>query len=127
MKQRIFVYGALRKGASNAWRMKDATWISTANVQGTLVKVDWYPGLVLLGTTQVQGEVYEVDEETLKELDEFEGIGVDDGRSDEYRRIEAHVNLDSGEGIRAFLYEWQLGIDAYEVVEGGDWLLVDLE
>ena len=32
MPDLIFVYGALRKGASNDWRMKDARWLGPAKV-----------------------------------------------------------------------------------------------
>ncbi|MDQ8189911.1 gamma-glutamylcyclotransferase family protein [Roseibacillus persicicus] len=124
MKVPVFVYGALRQGASNAWRMERASFVGKATVAGTLVKVDWYPGLVLGGDALVQGEVYQVDEQTLRELDEFEGIGVEDTRNDEYRRVEATVRLDDGTLLSCQIYEWQLGVEAYEVVANGDWLTV---
>lgn len=124
MKTRVFVYGALRKGASNAWRMERADFLGKATVFGILVKVDWYPGLVLEGETLVQGEVYEVDEQTLRELDEFEGIGVKDERNDEYKRVLALAQLESGEEWECSIYEWQLGVANYEVVANGDWLTV---
>ena len=60
MPDLIFVYGALRKGASNDWRMKDARWLGPAKVEGTLLKIDWYPGLVLGLGGWVKGEVYEI-------------------------------------------------------------------
>ena len=55
--------------------MKGAQWLGPAEVAGTLVKIDWYPGLVLGGGSVVLGEVYEVGSELMNELDEFEGIG----------------------------------------------------
>ncbi|MGJ8723787.1 MAG: gamma-glutamylcyclotransferase family protein [Roseibacillus sp.] len=124
MSARVFVYGALRKGASNAWRMKRATFVGEATVLGTLVKVDWYPGLVLEGDGQVNGEVYEVDEQTIGELDVFEGIGIEDERNDEYKRVSAVVLLDDGCELECWIYEWQLGVADYEVVANGDWLTV---
>ena len=45
MSDLLFVYGALRKGASNDWRMEGARCLGSAEVPGTLVKIDWYPGL----------------------------------------------------------------------------------
>ena len=57
MSDLLFVYGALRKGASNDWRVEDARCLGSAEVPGTLVKIDWYPGLVLKGDTRVKGEV----------------------------------------------------------------------
>ena len=126
MRTRVFVYGALRKGASHAWRMDRAEFVGEALVRGVLVKVDWYPGLVLEGDSEVKGEVYFVDEETLKELDEFEGIGTEGACNDEYERVEAEVRLADGSALRCSLYEWQLGVDSYEVVANGDWLTVQV-
>ena len=124
MKTRVFVYGALRKGASNAWRMDTAEWLGRATVRGTLVKVDWYPGLVLTGSTVIQGEVYAVDEETLRKLDEFEGVGREDTRNDEYQRVSTTVKLVDGGELECQIYEWQLGTKDYVEVENGDWLTV---
>jgi gamma-glutamylcyclotransferase (GGCT)/AIG2-like uncharacterized protein YtfP len=121
MNDLLFVYGALRKGASNEWRMKDACWLGGAEIPGTLVKIDWYPGLVLKGDTLVQGEVYEVGPELLGELDEFEGIGLGDDHTGEYHRIKALVNLD-GQATEVWIYEWLKGVEGYEVVSSGDWL-----
>ena len=117
----IFVYGALRKGASNDWRMKEAQWLGPAEVAGTLVKIDWYPGLVLGGDSVVKGEVYEVGPELMKELDEFEGIGLEDERNGEYHRVKAEVTFEE-EPLPVWIYEWLKGVEGYPVVESGDWL-----
>ncbi len=120
MNDLLFVYGALRRGASNDWRMKDATWIGAATVPGTLIKVDWYPGLVLEGEGSVVGEVYQLGEELLAELDHFEGIGKET-TTGEYQRVRATVCLDSEEQ-EVWLYQWRKGIAHYEIVASGDWL-----
>lgn len=121
MSDLLFVYGALRKGASNDWRMKGARWLGAAEVEGTLVKIDWYPGLVLGGDRTVKGEVYEVGPDLLKDLDEFEGIGLEDERNGEYHRIKVEVYL-AGESTSVWIYEWLKGIEGYELVQSGDWL-----
>lgn len=125
MSDLLFVYGALRKGASNDWRMKGAPWLGAAQVPGTLVKIDWYPGLVLGEGGPVKGEVYEIGHELLKELDEFEGIGLEDDRNGEYHRVRAEVSL-GGKPTTVWIYEWLKGIEDYEVVESGDWLTVSV-
>ena len=107
--------------------MKKANFVGEASVRGTLVRIDWYPGLVLAGDTLVKGEVYEVDEKTLQELDEFEGIGIEDTRNDEYKRVRATVKLNDGGEIECSIYEWQLGVASYEVVANGDWLTVNVK
>ena len=121
MSDLLFVYGALRKGSSNDWRMKEGRWIGPAEVKGTLLKIDWYPGLVLGEGGLVRGEIYEVGPELLKELDEFEGIGLSDERNGEYHRIRAGVIFNE-EPMEVWIYEWLKGIDGYEVVESGDWV-----
>ncbi|MEJ6723953.1 MAG: gamma-glutamylcyclotransferase family protein [Akkermansiaceae bacterium] len=121
MPDLIFVYGALRKGASNDWRMKDARWLGPAKVEGTLLKIDWYPGLVLGLGGWVKGEVYEIGAELLKELDEFEGIGLEDERNGEYHRVKREVLLD-GSPTEVWIYEWLKGLEGFEVVSSGDWL-----
>lgn len=123
MSELLFVYGALRKGASNDWRMKGARWLGAANVPGTLVKIDWYPGLVLGGHQSVKGEVYEVETELLRELDEFEGIGLRAEGNGEYHRIRGNVNL-AGVSTEVWIYEWLKGIEGYRIVESGDWLTI---
>ncbi len=121
MTDLLFVYGALRKGASNDWRMKTARWLGPAEVPGTLMKIDWYPGLVLGDEGLVKGEVYEIGPELLKELDEFEGVGSGDERNSEYHRIRARVTL-NGEPTEVWIYEWLKGTEGYRIVESGDWL-----
>jgi gamma-glutamylcyclotransferase (GGCT)/AIG2-like uncharacterized protein YtfP len=121
MPDLIFVYGALRKGASNDWRMKDARWLGLAKVEGTLLKIDWYPGLVLGLGGWVKGEVYEIGAELLKELDEFEGIELEDERNGEYHRVKREVLLD-GSPTEVWIYEWLKGLEGFEVVSSGDWL-----
>jgi gamma-glutamylcyclotransferase (GGCT)/AIG2-like uncharacterized protein YtfP len=123
MSEEVFVYGALRRGASNGWRMKTARWIGEAKIRGTLIRVDWYPGLVLEGEDFVIGEVYEVDPDLLRQLDEFEGLAPEEagGGNGEYRRIRAEVTL-GAEKRQVWLYEWRKGTDGYELVQSGDWL-----
>ena len=121
MPDLIFVYGALRKGASNDWRMKDARWLGPAKVEGTLLKIDWYPGLVLGLGGWVKGEVYEIGAELLKELDEFEGIELEDERNGEYHRVKREVLLD-GSPTEVWIYEWLKELEGFEVVSSGDWL-----
>lgn len=45
----VFVYGTLRAGASNAWRLEDSDFLGAATVPGRMVKIDWFPGVILGG------------------------------------------------------------------------------
>ena len=62
-------------------------FLGEATVKGTLFDLGDYPGLLLDTSGQtVFGEVYEVDTETLKELDEFEATA-------DYRRFQTTVSV----------------------------------
>src|SRR5215210_5615888 len=74
-KHLVFVYGTLRRGSVRAMsiRFPNSTFIADAKVSGSLYDLGAYPGLLLNESNSlVIGEVYEVDDEILNELDEFE-------------------------------------------------------
>ena len=74
-KHLVFVYGTLRRGGARAMaiRFPSSRFIADAKVSGNLYDLGAYPGLLLNESSSlVIGEVYEVDDETLNELDDFE-------------------------------------------------------
>ena len=74
-KHLVFVYGTLRRGGAGpmAVRFPNARFIADAKVSGSLYDLGAYPGLLLNeSNSTVTGEVYEVDDQTLNELDDFE-------------------------------------------------------
>jgi gamma-glutamylcyclotransferase (GGCT)/AIG2-like uncharacterized protein YtfP len=117
-RERVFVYGTLRRGGSNGWRMAGSNWIGLAEVAGRLYRIDWYPGLVLDSAAgPVTGELFEVDEALLATLDDYEGP--------EYRRVLTRAALcgDSCAGsCEAWVWEWHGGIDEASRLARGDWL-----
>jgi gamma-glutamylaminecyclotransferase len=107
----VFVYGTLRRGGSNHHRMAGATLIGPATVRGYLYRIDWYPALVIDSNgREVVGEVYEVGESQLADLDAYEG--------DEYRRIQIEVSTEKP----VWVWEW-IGAPPKEgYLPNGDWL-----
>jgi gamma-glutamylcyclotransferase (GGCT)/AIG2-like uncharacterized protein YtfP len=88
-KHLVFVYGTLRRGGARAMsiRFPGAKFIADAEVSGSLYDLGAYPGLLLNESdSSVVGEVYEVDDEILNELDEFEA-------SSDYRRKQVEISL----------------------------------
>jgi gamma-glutamylcyclotransferase (GGCT)/AIG2-like uncharacterized protein YtfP len=88
-KHLVFVYGTLRRGCARAMsiRFPDSKFIAEAKVSGSLYDLGAHPGLLLNeSNSPVTGEVYEVDDEILKELDEFEA-------SSHYRREQVEISL----------------------------------
>ncbi len=105
MKFYIFVYGTLKRGKRANSLLSDAKFIGSGTVSGyEMYMVSDYPGVVR-GEGRVKGEVYEVDGETLKRLDEYEGVPI------LYERIEEAVELEDGRKVRAYLYLYKGRID----------------
>ena len=72
----VFVYGTLKCGHYNHSVLGDSQFMGeykTAERWG-LVNLGAFPGLVA-GPLSVKGEVYDVDEATLKRIDRLEGVG----------------------------------------------------
>lgn len=137
---KIFVYGTLREFCSNNHRLKRSLKISDALVYGELYHVSWYPALLihkenvskllshttlgivnnLLTTCEyVFGDIYEIDEALLPELDDFEGVSG--SVNDEYRR-ESHTVLGvDGELHEAEIWVWNLSVSSLQQIQSGDW------
>jgi len=110
----VFVYGTLRRGASNHYRIQSAEFVTAGSVCGQLFRVTWYPALLSGGPDLVKGELYRVSSSSLSELDEFEGC--------EYRRIKTEVLLEDGTSEQAWVWEWLGNTNKLVRVLSGDWL-----
>lgn len=105
MLQRLFVYGSLRPGGTNAHVLSDlkGEW-TRGTVRGRLVDSGWgaalgYPAIVLDDEAgMVPGHVLTSEDlsERWHELDEFEGPG--------YRRTRTTVQVGGGRIVEAFVY-----------------------
>ena len=113
----VFVYGTLRRGGSNHFRMADAGFVAAGTVRGRLYRIDWYPGLILDDDAgAIVGEIYQVSPERLKSLDRFEGP--------DYRRVRVTVYCTDGESstVNAWIWEWLGATDESARLPAGDWL-----
>lgn len=117
-KHLVFVYGTLRRGGARAMsiRFPNSQFIADAKVSGSLYDLGAYPGLVLNDSNSlVVGEVYEVDDELLKELDDFEV-------SSSYRRKQVEISLDTQ---RRICWTYEPNPDFYSfrtLITSGDWI-----
>jgi gamma-glutamylcyclotransferase (GGCT)/AIG2-like uncharacterized protein YtfP len=118
----VFVYGTLRRGGSNHFRMDGAEFVGPGTIAGRIYKIDWYPALVLGGENSVKGELYRVCAEHLRALDVFEGIVPGEGESREYRRVKVQVSLDSVKKESAWVWEWIGDTSSAVALDTGDWL-----
>ena len=119
---KLFIYGTLRRGGSNHFRMEGAEFVGGGRIAGRIYKIDWYPGLVCDVAGEVKGELYRVSDEHLRALDEFEGIVPEEGESCGYRRVKVEVTLDSGEKESAWVWEWIGDFSSALALDTGDWL-----
>lgn len=120
-RELVFVYGTLRCGASNHWRMDGAESIAEGTVAGSIHRIEWYPGLVLGGDSRVVGEVFAVTPDHLAALDEFEGVSAAEIPGCEYRRVKTTVTTADG-AIDAWVWEWIAPVDESKRIPSGDWL-----
>lgn len=101
---RVFVYGSLKRGLDNHHLLNTAVFAGNASTAAPFRMMDGpYPVLRESDGNgwRVSGELYEVDDCTLKALDDLEG--VDEGL---YDRVEIDVVTASSPArtLRAFVY-----------------------
>ena len=133
----VFVYGTLRRGEQRDINLlKPAPrWVGRASVEGVLYDLGDYPGLVLgidqhPGEKNVRGEVYEINAELERLLDEIEGVAP--RPNGEYAKRELLVQLTSagtsdesrlGHAVPCLVYEvTQERVAGRAVISGGDWV-----
>jgi len=102
MKDKLFVYGTLMTGKR-----------PTDCVVGTLFNLGAFPGIILNGRTLVKGEILEVNESMLEQLDVYEGVS-----SGLYRR----ELIKTFNGVEAWIYLFNKTIPEYaKIIESGKW------
>ena len=116
----VFVYGTLKRGYSNHSLLSSSEYLgaySTATSNFSLYCNGKYPLLVrsLSADTNVHGELYRVDEDTLKKLDWLEC--VDEGM---YSRLPIYVENEAG-GLVAEAYFYNYPITSLTQVKSGKW------
>lgn len=100
---KLFVYGTLMKGEGNHILMGDAEFKGKFKTQGKwgLINIGNFPALVPY-SLEVEGELYEVDDEQLARIDRLEG--VDAGM---YQRRTINIyDMETGEHVEADTYIW---------------------
>ena len=115
----VSVYGSLRKKMHNhQYYLSSSEYKGTFSTEPeyTLHSLSSFPGLKLNGNHSIVMEVYEVDEETLKNLNRLEGYHPGE-KPNFYDRIE--INTPWGKSY-TYIYVNKLSEDS--IVESGDWV-----
>lgn len=97
-------------------RFPESKFIADAKVSGGLYDLGAYPGLLLNEpNSSVIGEVYEVDDELLNKLDEFEA-------SSYYRRKQVEISL-GAHRMMCWIYEPDPAFYPHRtLIPSGDWI-----
>ena len=117
-KHLVFVYGTLRRGGAGAMsiRFPNSQFIADAKVSGGLYDLGAYPGVLLNESNSlVIGEVYEVDDEILHKLDDYEA-------SSHYRRKQVEISLGTQRRM-CWIYEPNPEFYSHrKLITSGDWI-----
>jgi len=97
-------------------RFPRAKFVADAKVSGSLYDLGPYPGLVLdESNSAVTGEVYDVDDQTLNELDDFEA-------SSDYLRKQVEIAIG---GQKRICWTYEPNPESYSfqtLIPSGDWI-----
>jgi gamma-glutamylcyclotransferase (GGCT)/AIG2-like uncharacterized protein YtfP len=117
-KHLVFVYGTLRRGSARAMsiRFPNSQFIDDAQVTGSLYDLGAYPGLLLNESSSlVIGEVYEVDDEILNQLDDIEA-------SSHYWRKQVKISLGT-RSRKCWIYAPNPeAFSRHTLITSGDWI-----
>lgn len=74
-QHRVFIYGTLLQGYGNNRLLTESRFLGPAITESrfTMLGLGGFPGIVADGETSIRGELYEVDDATLRNLDRLEG------------------------------------------------------
>lgn len=115
----VFVYGSLKKGFGNHRLLEKSECVAKGTIAGRLYSLGSYPGLKDAVDERVHGEVYSVDDETLKSLDWLEG------HPKMYERKEVWVQLPEATGeddaVQAWTYFYNGNVDNRHYIRSGVW------
>ena len=121
-ERHVFVYGTLRRGEVNDINrlLPPPRWVGQAVIEGTLVHLGAYPGLLLGAGGTVTGEVYAIEPALERKLDEIEEI--EPQGKDEYFKRDVRVAV-GGRQLDCLVYEVNAGYaKGKPLIASGDWV-----
>lgn len=114
----LFVYGTLKKGGSNFWRVEKLVTAALRGwtISGQLYNAGSYPGLIVPGDRSIRGEILvsEAFDELLRITDELEG--------DEYDRVLEKVQNGEGACQFAWVYTYARDVSRLERLDVDEWV-----
>lgn len=109
---RIFVYGTLKRGFGNHRLLATATFVGEATtLPHYTMEAYRCPRVSKGGTTSIHGEVYEVDQRTLQNLDRLEG----------HPTLYCRTTITLADGTKADIYLTHRGDPNANIIHDGRW------
>jgi gamma-glutamylcyclotransferase (GGCT)/AIG2-like uncharacterized protein YtfP len=117
---KVFVYGTLLRGEANHHLLAAAQFLGPGRTQAEydLVNLGAYPAMVPGASTAVTGEVYAVNDKTLRRLDQLEG------HPHFFRR--QTIQLGDGTQVLAYFLSREQA-QGYPPIKSGDWIARDAD
>jgi gamma-glutamylcyclotransferase (GGCT)/AIG2-like uncharacterized protein YtfP len=107
---KVFVYGTLKKGYRNHRLLEGSNYIGEGKISGyDLYDLGSFPGIIR-GKGEVVGEIYEIDQETLKRVDMLESEGQ------LYSRVPVEVSQ-NGKMVKAATYVFNRSVNNAHRIE----------
>lgn len=117
MKNKVLVYGTLRSGESNHHILEGSELLGTTIVNGYgMVSLGHFPAAFKMKGYSLVGEVYEVEDFVLDDMDDLEGYNRISPESGMYDRV--LVDTEFGE---TFMYVYNGDIEAHAEDLIHDW------
>lgn len=113
MKQKIFVYGTLRKGMYNydLYLRDEKSFRYYAYAKGSLMTIlgRVYPAYLTDGQDMILGEIHEVSDETMNSIDQLEGYLGEGNPKNEYNKELCDIYNEQGEVVeQAYIYVYNM-------------------
>jgi gamma-glutamylcyclotransferase (GGCT)/AIG2-like uncharacterized protein YtfP len=123
----LFVYGSLRRGFHHPAYQYISEYFhfeGEATARGKLYDLGNYPAAVPSSEGMIVGELYRIREIeqfgwAMAQLDDYEGVLVEVGEKQEYRRAMTDVHS-GGKEMKAWIYWYARSVDGLPVVASGD-------
>lgn len=118
-KTLVAVYGTLREGQGNWSNILEgvANKLSTEKVYGyKMYNTGYFPAAVEDTDKSIVVELYEVDDNTLRRLDNLEGYSKGNEEHNMYNKDTVETSMGP-----ASLYVWNSSINSMEEITSGDW------
>jgi len=125
----LFVYGSLRSGFKSPayeYISRFFSFVGDAKVKGKLFDLGLYPGGVPSSDeSYLTGELYTIRHESdftwaIGQLDDYEGISVEFGEAQLYKRELVDVFMNNNASAFAWIYWYNGSVEGKPLIESGD-------